>query len=66
MAIFDYEKIVRLLLNEKADINARDRTGYSALRLAIEKENETIVRLLMNEKADMNAINVSEIRRCIL
>jgi ankyrin repeat protein len=49
-----HEMILRLLLEEGADINAKDNFGRTALYWVAENRHEAIVRLLLNHKADVN------------
>lgn len=46
--------MVRLLLEHKADINAKDMIGQMALHYAAMKEYGGIVQLLLEHKADAN------------
>lgn len=48
------EKIVYLLLNNKADPNKQDKFGSTPLHDACYEENENIVSLLLNNNADPN------------
>ncbi|NDB83609.1 MAG: ankyrin repeat domain-containing protein, partial [Alphaproteobacteria bacterium] len=52
-----YEKIVRLLCEYKADVNAKYNSGDTALMIASDIGYEKIVRLLCEYKADVNAKN---------
>lgn len=60
----DYVQVAKLLLDARADVNARDQTGRSALLLATEGSaseyrvigaDEPIARLLIARGADVNA-----------
>ena len=48
-------KIVELLLDAKASVNANDGTGNTALMLACEKGHEATARALRVAGADVNA-----------
>ena len=48
-------KIVRLLLDKGADVNAKDRSGKTAMILAAKNGHADIVRLLLDKGADVNA-----------
>lgn len=46
---------MRLLLNNRADINAKSNDRKMALHLAIRLKNEAVVQLLVNSAADTEA-----------
>jgi len=47
--------VVELLLNKKADVNARmDTDGATALYIAAKKGHAEVVKLLLANKADVN------------
>jgi ankyrin repeat protein len=50
-------RVVDLLLEKGADINAADQNGYVALFRASECGKEEVVRLLLEKGADINAAN---------
>lgn len=50
-------KVVALLLQNGAEVNARDRKGNTALIAAAERGYEGLVVLLVENKADLNARN---------
>ena len=50
-----HEAVARLLLEHKADVNARGISGCTALYQASEKGHEAVVRLLLDYNADVNA-----------
>ena len=47
----DAEELVRILVNEGADVNAKDARGISMLRWAIIKEKPEIVGVLVHAGA---------------
>lgn len=49
-----HEEIVRLLLREEADVNAKDSEGLTPLHLAALKGQVNVFRLLLNGGADIN------------
>ena len=49
------KEMIRLLLNEGADVNAKDKDGRTALMDAVWQEDEEIVQLLLDKGADINA-----------
>ncbi|XP_057337863.1 putative ankyrin repeat protein RF_0381 [Microplitis mediator] len=51
----NYE-IIEMLLNNQADVNAKNQYGKTSLHLAIEKKNLKITELLINFGADINAL----------
>ena len=50
------KEMIRLLLNEGADVNAKDKDGRTALMDAVWQEDEEIVQLLLDKGADVNAV----------
>jgi ankyrin repeat protein len=46
--------VVKLLLEHKADVNAKDRDGETALHGAASRGHEALVKLLLEHKADVN------------
>jgi ankyrin repeat protein len=46
---------VRVLLDAKAEVNARDSDGKTALMIASEAGHADVVRVLLDAKADVNA-----------
>ncbi len=55
----EYDDIVKLLLENKADVNLRDTFGRQSTVLmdAVESDSENIVKLLLANKADVNLQN---------
>ena len=54
----NYTDIVQLLINAKADVNAKDKDGgNTALILAVQNGYIETVQLLINAKADVNDKN---------
>ena len=52
-----HEAVVRLLLENEADVNMKDWwNGRTALHSAAENGHEAVVRLLLEHKADVDAI----------
>jgi hypothetical protein len=49
------EAVVRLLLEYKADVNAKNSDGWTVLRSAASRGHEAVARLLLEYKADVNA-----------
>lgn len=48
-------KIVRLLIDKSADMNAKDMFGMTALMHAAERGHNDVVKLLIDESTDVNA-----------
>ena len=48
-------EIVKMLLKEGADVNARDKYGRTALYVAAWRGHVEIVKMLLKEGADVNA-----------
>ena len=53
------EEMSALLIKKKADIEAKDNEGNTALMMAATKENIKVVELLLGNGADLNARNNS-------
>ena len=51
----DHVQVVKLLLEAKADIDAKANNGATALIMASSEGHSDIVRLLLEAKADVNA-----------
>lgn len=51
---YGYIDIVKLLLNNKADITLKALDGKTALHVAVEKDHTEICQLLISSKADVN------------
>jgi len=49
----DYEAVVRLLLDEGAEVTAKYLDGFTALHKAVMKGNEAVVKLLLANGADV-------------
>jgi len=49
--------IVELLLNNKAEVNAKNDRGMTALHWAAHDGNKDVAKLLVDNKADVNATN---------
>lgn len=49
--------VVRVLITRKADINLRNKDGYTPLHFAVMKSDIDIARLLLANGADPNAMN---------
>lgn len=50
-------KVIRTLLDNGADVNAKNTFGNTALMLAAEKKRTEVVRLLLRRGADVHAAN---------
>ena len=49
------EAVARLLLEHKAEVDAKDRNGLTALHWAARNGHEAVARLLLEHKAEVNA-----------
>ena len=49
-----HAQIVRILIDAKADLNARDKSGSTAIIIASSKGQPEAVRVLIDAKADLN------------
>ncbi len=58
-AILDRKEISQVLLDYKADINARDSAGMTPLHFAILQGYKDEVQLLLDNKADVNAGDIT-------
>jgi Protein of unknown function (DUF1566)/Ankyrin repeats (3 copies)/Ankyrin repeats (many copies) len=56
-AFNDRLDVAKLLLSDKADVNAKSNNGSTPLHLAAGKGNKDIVELLIASKADVNALD---------
>jgi ankyrin repeat protein len=52
-----YEAVVRLLLKYKADVDARDNDGETALHMAAKNGNEAVVQQLLEHIANIDVKN---------
>jgi ankyrin repeat protein len=52
-AIDGYEGVVRLLLNDRSEVNAIDAEGNTALMLAVKSGHEAVVRTLLAACPDL-------------
>ena len=50
-------KVVELLIQKGANINAQDNVGYTALMYASRIHNIKVLELLIQKGADINAFN---------
>ena len=55
-----HEAVVRLLLENGADIGAKNKYGWTALTKATIWRREAVVRLLLENRADIEAKNKKE------
>lgn len=53
-----HEGVVRILLDEGVDINAKNCEGMTALHMAVQRRQEAILRLLLEKGADANATDI--------
>lgn len=53
-AFYNNTELMEWLLENKADINAADRNGYTALHFACEKGYNSAVKLLISKGANLN------------
>jgi ankyrin repeat protein len=53
----ELKEIVKLLISKGADVNVKDKKGWTPLLLALlsENDNKEIIKLLVSEGADVNA-----------
>ena len=51
-----HEKIVKLLLENSADVNAKTKYNRTALMLAARYGHEKVVKKLLEKSADVNAM----------
>ncbi|MGA2890417.1 MAG: ankyrin repeat domain-containing protein [Terracidiphilus sp.] len=56
-AFDDHLDVAKLLLANKADVNAKAKNGSTPLHLAAAKGNKDMVELLLASKADINAVD---------
>jgi hypothetical protein len=56
-AFNDRLDVAKLLLADKADVNAKAKNGSTPLHLAAAKGNKDMVELLLTNKADVNAVD---------
>ena len=54
-----YEAVVRLLLEKRANVKARDKYGWTVLSMAAQGGHEAIAQLLLEKGADINAVDRS-------
>ena len=56
MAAFNgHLDVAEYLVNQKADINAKDKDNYTPLHIAAQNSHLSVVECLINQKADINA-----------
>ena len=51
------ERMARLLLEKRADINCRDRLGQTPLHRAVETDNKSMLSFLLNRGANVNRVD---------
>lgn len=56
-AFYGHNKIVKLLLNNGAAIDAQNKSGYTAIHHAVENNQVKTVMLLIRAKADISIVN---------
>jgi len=49
--------VVEYLVNQKADINAKNKNNWTPLHYAAQNGHLSVVEYLVNQKADINAKN---------
>ena len=49
----DYKQIVRLLVNQRADINVKDNGGWTPLHIAVYNKKDALVKALISSGADL-------------
>jgi ankyrin repeat protein len=54
------DRIIRFLINQGLDINARDAWDYTPLHIACEVNNYDIIKFLTSQKADINTLNKNQ------
>jgi hypothetical protein len=52
-----HESVVQLLLNHRANVNAKNQHGNTPLHVAAERDHEPVVQLLISHKASVGAKN---------
>jgi len=55
--------VVEYLVNQKADINAKEKEDMTPLHYAAKNGHLSVVEYLVNQKADINAKNVDTISK---
>ena len=60
-----YNDVAELLLLNKADVNAKDNTGWTPVNTAAFYDHKDVVVLLLANKADVNARRIRVRRLCI-
>lgn len=56
-ACYERKSAVEYLIKRKANVNARDNIGFTALHAAVQVGNVEIIKLLLENGADVNARN---------
>jgi len=54
-ARYGHLSVVEYLVNQKADINAKDGDDYTPLHFSAENGHLSVVEYLINQKADINS-----------
>ena len=62
----DWRMVALVLSERRADVNARDAGGYTALHYAASAGRHSVATMLVDNGADVNALNASKVRVCVV